>query len=1702
MKKKHKRICSLIMAFAMIINILLPNLSYADSLQKSKNSVTFSVERRVLGENDIIKEKEVMLTDSKPEKASYVLDRLLKAEGIAYDNTGSLDSNFYLSWLDTNDGKGGLGEFDHGEHSGWKYSVNGIFPSVGFSDYTLQPGDKVRVCYTAKDMGNDILLVDKLDSLKNANDNAKSLKENEYTTESYSTLKEAINVSDEKIAKYQDIGPMLSILLGDGNLDIDKAINEDIQPSIDSLENSIENLEKSTEVPEIPEEVPTPEYQVHLKRSWTDFDKIYLREDQDSIAVSLKWVEDEEAKLNDGIVNPIDPSQNPYGDEYIAILKKGTNKITIIDWVNGVKESVDRYIYVEEMNYSIKGNVAPGETVTLQLEGLEAQLTDNKTHPLKESKTVYSTDIPGLKQIQSENILGENPDGEKLSNITFTIPNSTETGEYKLTKGNVYHKFGGVSINGDFKKEFSRLPEIILNVNDGIDESKVYDVDLSKWTEYDKVYTTEDKAYIRVNGKVKELNIGSNTINVDGQDYEINCKKVSYKIEDANQIVPGSKVTIKFDGLEEAFKYIPGLYNPYKIKTRYSSDISGLEDVDAISSATAGGMGGSDVNREALNTIEFTIPEDTTPGEYNLNSGIIYQAWYGNSINGKMENDFSKLPNIKINVKEALPEDTTAPTIETSLKDNTTVTSSGLSFTAYAKDETDTNPKLVVKLDGEVITTNRPGRYEVKLLEGQNIITLEATDKSGNTTTQNYTITCSPVLKEGDSIILDKEHLRLQVGDIHNIIAVDAPDKRSSEKEDVARMTYDVIEGNDVVKVNKYGKVEALKLGNAKISVKYPGLKQPGIITINVVEDKNSDNPKIITSIKETKYDTFYYTNGNSEYSFEVNSPEADNIEVKVNDAVITDNEGKYSFNLQEGSNTIYIKATNGSTVNEKYYNIKAKPLTITVKNLTNEGSEIVQGDKVRVQFKGLETPVPKFLRVFNPKNTRVEYETNIPGMDSIYGEGSQYDIATKNAIEFIATQEGTFDFTSGCIDEAWWGDELYSERDIYNEGPNLDALVRKEKFSSLPQFSITVKENDEFTPKYTTEIENEADIKPGNEVVIKVPQLEMPETGNCQISQAKTIFDTNIPGLKNVESQEAKDNHENLKEIRFTLPENVQPGTYTITNGRVFKEWLPNTSSLYQEGEFYKGELPQINIEVKEDNVVLPPVNTSNGIDSASKWILENNANPGFEDEWKILGLARGEVEVPGTYFKTYYSNLEEKVIEKKGELSRNKYTEYSRVILALTALGYDQTNVGGYNLVEKLYDLNNVSKQGINGVIFALIALDSKNYEIKGDLNSREMMVNYIVERQLEDGGFALSGNKGEIDITAMAVQALARYQDKENVKSAINKAVNFLSENQLETGGYAAKGSLLKEIIKTITNKDIQEENLESSAQVLVAINALGMDANNEKFVKNNKTIVDAMMKFVADNGGFKHLLSDKSANSMATEQALYALASQNRLSEGKTSLYDMNDVQDVKPEIPDNNEAPKITASDKVINVGDEFNPMDGVSASDKEDGDLTKDIKVVEITVNTKVAGEYKVVYEVTDSKGLKATKEITVIVKEVPVPTDKKLKVGVYTDEKALFESIEVEYKEGDTAYTVLKRILGDKVASRGENETLYVEGIDDLYEFDKGAQSGWVYAVNRVKPNVSAGIYDLNPGDEMIWHYTVDLGEDIENSYKRFDEF
>lgn len=271
---------------------------------------------------------------------------------------------------------------------------------------------------------------------------------------------------------------------------------------------------------------------------------------------------------------------------------------------------------------------------------------------------------------------------------------------------------------------------------------------------------------------------------------------------------------------------------------------------------------------------------------------------------------------------------------------------------------------------------------------------------------------------------------------------------------------------------------------------------------------------------------------------------------------------------------------------------------------------------------------------------------------------------------------------------------------------------------------------------------------------------------------------------------------------------------------------------------------------------------------------------------EWMVIGLARSGRSVCAEYYERVLDFISENIDEHR-RLNPNKATDNARLILALTAMGEDVHNVGGYDLTAGLSQMEYIEKQGINGSIWTLIALDSNAYEFsEGDV-SREALVASILDAQLEDGGWTLAGENADADMTGMALQALAPYYDEDadadnELNASIERGVECLSMLQLSDGSFGAYGAD-GEIVATA----------ESISQAIVALTALNIDPDtDERFVKNGVSALDALLAFALPEGGFCHSV-DGERDSMATEQGYYALVAYARNLAGMNRLYDMTD-----------------------------------------------------------------------------------------------------------------------------------------------------------------------------------------------------------------
>lgn len=276
---------------------------------------------------------------------------------------------------------------------------------------------------------------------------------------------------------------------------------------------------------------------------------------------------------------------------------------------------------------------------------------------------------------------------------------------------------------------------------------------------------------------------------------------------------------------------------------------------------------------------------------------------------------------------------------------------------------------------------------------------------------------------------------------------------------------------------------------------------------------------------------------------------------------------------------------------------------------------------------------------------------------------------------------------------------------------------------------------------------------------------------------------------------------------------------------------------------------------------------------------------------EWAVLGLARAGVELSDAYIQAYYGKVVAYVQKNMGadgvlvdpESHNPTVTDNERIILALTAIGKDPANVGGKNLLAALQNkdimqVTNTSDTDINGLVFGLLALNSGNYT-----QDSYWLVQAILTQQNADGSWSSSADTkpvGDVDMTAMALQALAPYYNEggdTTVNAAVDKALQWLSAKYKNTGYTSA----------------------ESCAQVVVALSALQLNANSDSsFVKTvdgapTSVLGDLLRYYLGEGQGFKHAASGKTADQKATEQALYAMAAYERYCQRTKALYDMTD-----------------------------------------------------------------------------------------------------------------------------------------------------------------------------------------------------------------
>ncbi|KAJ51842.1 putative cell wall-binding protein [Clostridium tetanomorphum] len=296
----------------------------------------------------------------------------------------------------------------------------------------------------------------------------------------------------------------------------------------------------------------------------------------------------------------------------------------------------------------------------------------------------------------------------------------------------------------------------------------------------------------------------------------------------------------------------------------------------------------------------------------------------------------------------------------------------------------------------------------------------------------------------------------------------------------------------------------------------------------------------------------------------------------------------------------------------------------------------------------------------------------------------------------------------------------------------------------------------------------------------------------------------------------------------------------------------------------------------------LLNKVNTS--MSKVHNFIIKNGT---WSSDWKTVAFNKSGLKLPTNYNSDYLKNTEKVLKDAKAYFY--KVTDYERITLGVVAAGGDPRNIAGYNLLDKIYNFydpknpnRKIDFQGLNGVIYGLIALDTKNYQIPaGAKFTREYMLDYVLENRNSDGGWDLNmnGNHSDVDITSMTLIALAPYHNYvsksgKKVVDAVREAVQWLSKVQRKDGGF---------------NSWFTENNSESCAQTIIGLCANGIDPTSAQFTKD-RNLVENLLRFQQSNGEFYHLMDgSEGVNGMSTEQAYQALVAYKCFASGKGSIY---------------------------------------------------------------------------------------------------------------------------------------------------------------------------------------------------------------------
>ena len=451
-----------------------------------------------------------------------------------------------------------------------------------------------------------------------------------------------------------------------------------------------------------------------------------------------------------------------------------------------------------------------------------------------------------------------------------------------------------------------------------------------------------------------------------------------------------------------------------------------------------------------------------------------------------------------------------------------------------------------------------------------------------------------------------------------------------------------------------------------------------------------------------------------------------------------------------------------------------------------------------------------------------------------------------------------------------------------------------------------------------------------------------------------------------------------------------------------------------------------------------------------------------GVDAEWYILALSHeGEYDL-SAYANALVSYVNENTIANA--VTRQKYA------LALLASGYTS------DFVQKTAD-ECVGKLGIMSLVWALHL--AENGYVPQNMTTAQI-VDRLLAVELDEGGFAITGKTFSPDATAMALQALAPYAESENVGAVVERALNALSLHQTENGGFIAYG----------------EENAESSAQVLIMMACLDIPLDDPRFVKNGNSVLDALLLHRCENGGFAHVANGEVSES-ASVQAYLALTA---LERGSFYRMDSDGLQEIeytagKEAEKENGVSWRVYACAIIGFLAVLACLIFTVCGKRKAQNYLLVLIVgavlcALVLVLNIESADGY---YDGADKPKENVIGTVTLEIR-CDVISDRAGASHVPSDGIVLAETT-FALSEGESVFDILEQ-ASRKYRIHTEHDRsgkmAYIRGIAYIYELEYGDLSGWIYRVNGESPSVGCGSYILSDGDRIVWHYSLEQGEDI----------